>query len=410
MLSQFAPILSTLKRHKIAAGLIVLEVALSFALISNALHVVQQRVSALNSPTGLPESELLAIEVRATRRLSNPDQLSAEDLRRLRALPGVQAVSIANQVLYGDNSNNSGAYTEPEQKGLRLFLSTYEGDEHMLKAHGMKLLAGRAFLPDEVQLSSTLRSQAEPRVPVIIVNRAVAEALAPGRPLETVLGRALHIYGEPGARIVGVVDGLQPPYPREARDGRYASLVPVAHSYRSGSYILRVAPADQARVLAAARQIFKEVEPSRLVLRTQTLLQMRQRYWAPDRALVWTLVGVCSALLVITALGIVGLASFWVEQRGRMIGIRRALGATRSDILRYFQLENALLCGLGVLLGTGAALGINQWLVASQGLPVRPLMHLLPAAVTLLLLGQLAVWAPARRASGLAPALAMRAG
>ena len=96
------------------------------------------------------------------------------------------------------------------------------------------------------------------------------------------------------------------------------------------------------------------------------------------------------------------------RERGRMIGIRRALGATRADIRRYFQQENLLLCGLGVVLGSAAALGINQWLVKTQGLPVLPLWMLLPATLILLALGQLAVLAPAQRASGVAPALAMR--
>ena len=145
------------------------------------------------------------------------------------------------------------------------------------------------------------------------------------------------------------------------------------------------------------------------MLKAQTLTEMRHAFYASDRAMVGLLLGVCAALLLVTAMGIVGLVSFWVEQRHRMIGIRRALGATQSDIRHYFQQENLLLSSLGVLIGVAGALGINQALVTLQGLPVLPLWPLLPAAGALLLLGQLAVLAPARRAAGVAPAVAMRA-
>jgi len=74
------------------------------------------------------------------------------------------------------------------------------------------------------------------------------------------------------------------------------------------------------------------------------------------------LVGVCLALLIVTALGITGLASFWVAQRRKQIGIRRALGATRGDILRYFQSENFLIVTFGIALGIVLAFAINTTL------------------------------------------------
>jgi len=113
-------------------------------------------------------------------------------------------------------------------------------------------------------------------------------------------------------------------------------------------------------------------------------------------------------LLVVTAFGIVGLASFWVQQRTKMIGTRRALGATRGQILRYFQAENLLLTSAGIVLGMLGAFGINQWLMTQYELPRLPLAYLPLGAAALWALGQLAVLAPARRAAGVSPALAMR--
>jgi len=112
---------------------------------------------------------------------------------------------------------------------------------------------------------------------------------------------------------------------------------------------------------------------------------------------------VSAALLAVTAFGIMGLASFWVQQRTRQIGIRRALGATRTHILRHFQLENLLLSCAGVVLGLLLAYALNMLLMARYELPRLPLGYLPVAAVLLLLLGQLAVLGPARRGGGGAP-------
>src|SRR3546814_15148731 len=85
--------------------------------------------------------------------------------------------------------------------------------------------------------------------------------------------------------------------------------------------------------------------------------------------MAWMLVIVCVALLVVTALGIVGLASFWVQQRTKQIGVRRALGATRGQILRYFQTENFILATAGLVLGMLLAFGITQLMMSKAGLP-----------------------------------------
>jgi len=110
----------------------------------------------------------------------------------------------------------------------------------------------------------------------------------------------------------------------------------------------------------------------------------------------------------VTALGIVGLASFWVGQRRRQIGVRRALGARRVDILRYFQTENFLLASMGIALGMALAYGINLFLMREYELPRLPLFYLPLGAVLLWLLGQIAVFAPAMRAASVPPVVATR--
>jgi putative ABC transport system permease protein len=117
---------------------------------------------------------------------------------------------------------------------------------------------------------------------------------------------------------------------------------------------------------------------------------------------------VCAVLLAITAAGIVGLTSFWVGQRRKQIGVRRALGATRHDILSYFLTENLLIGAGGVVLGAGLAIGMNLWLVSHFEMERLSLLYVAVGVIALLALGQGAVLAPAMKASRVPPVEATR--
>jgi len=159
-----------------------------------------------------------------------------------------------------------------------------------------------------------------------------------------------------------------------------------------------------------ARTALAKIAPDAVVDHQQsdTLPALRTRFFQADRALTGMLVGVIVSLLGVTALGIVGLASFWVAQRRKQIGIRRAIGATRGDILRYFQTENFLIVTFGIALGMLLAFVLNALLMKFYELPHLPLYYLPLGAIALWVLGQLAVLGPALRAARVPPVVATR--
>jgi len=144
------------------------------------------------------------------------------------------------------------------------------------------------------------------------------------------------------------------------------------------------------------------------VIRKRTFDEVRGDFFRGDRAMAGLLASVCIALLIVTALGIVGLGSFWVAQRRRQIGVRRALGATRGNILHYFQTENFVLATIGIIVGMAMAYGINLFLMRQYELPRLPFLYLPVGALLLWLLGQLAVLGPALRAASVPPVVATR--
>lgn len=399
----FRPILSTLRRHKTAAALIVLEVALSCAIVSNALFLIGQRLERMQAPTGLAESELLHIRLNDIAHRDNDEALTRRDLATLRALPGVKAATSVNHVPFGNGSSDTGVSLSFDQTSPTITAALYLVGENALATLGLKLVEGRDFLPEEMQPASALDAE-EPKVPAVILDRGTAARLFPEG---SAIGKSLYVFGPSPMRVVGVVEHMSIPQPDGPRSG-FLTLLPVQPSYNEGNYLVRVDAAQRDLLLKDAVAALQAVDSRRIVMERETFDDMRHAYFRQDRWMAALLVAVCIALLVVTAFGIVGLASFWVQQRTRMIGVRRALGASRVQILRYFQAENFLLTTMGIAIGMTAAYGINRLLMSLYELPPLPWVCLPIGAVTLWALGQVAVLGPARRAAALPPVVVMR--
>ncbi len=403
----FRHILSALRRHRIAVLLLVLEIAFSCAVVCNTLFLIGARLERMQRPTGVDETHLVQVAVRSVAPGSAAAIMAQTrtDLAALRAVPGVADVAIVNQPLFGHSFSASGVSTSDADNAPSIPVTQYFGDIALAGTLGLKLADGRWFKPDEFVTDEQLEGQGA-SVPVIIT-RALAEHFFPGQPA---VGKTLYAFG--ANRVVGVLDRLvQPRDYGPAAYYDYAMVFPVDMPYPKGTYLLRVKDASQRQaVIEAAIRVLKTDGPLRLVSSkgATTLEAARDKYYRNDRAMAWLLVGVCLLLLTVTAVGIAGLTSFWVAQRRRQIGIRRAIGARRVDILRYFQIENFLIVTFGIALGMALAYGINLFLMLHYELPRLPAIYFPVGAIALWLLGQLAVLGPALRAAAVPPVVATR--
>ena len=403
---QLRPILSTLSRHKTAALLIVLEIALTCAIVCNAVFLIVNRVERLQFPSGLADNELVYLWITSIGRDPEGPANTLIDLAALRAIPGVRSAAIVNELPYWNQSDNTGLNMAPGQKAPTMEVSVYKADAGAIDTLGLRLVAGRDFKPDEVMEGRAFDRSTDPRIPSVIIGRDVAEEIFPGR---DAVGQVVYLFSDYPSRVVGVVDRLVRPQPRNAdKHDLHSVILPIRQTFNAGLYMLRTDPQQRDAVLKAAQKALDRKDGRRVAQQQGRLEDLRADFYRADRSMVWLLAGVCVALLVVTAFGIVGLASFWVQQRTKMIGTRRALGATRGQILRYFQTENLLLTSAGIALGMLAAFAINQWLMTQYELPRLPTMYLPLGALALWALGQVAVLAPARRAAALPPAHAMR--
>lgn len=408
---ELRPILSTLRRHKTAAALIVLEIALSTAIICNALFLISNRIDRMNRVSGQAENELIAVRISGIADNKDAQAITQNDLQVLRSLPGVKNASSTNQVTFGGSSWNSGVSLIKDQPRSNLNATVYLGGPQLFDTMGLKLIAGRQFAADEfVDWAKLDEPNSKVNIPAVIITKVVADKLFPG---ENAVGKSIYSWGEEPIRVVGVVEHLVRPNEQGGpNENEYSMMLPINVPYEiGGTYLIRVTdPSRRQEVLRAAMKALETSGPTRIVSEedSKTFEQLRNEYYRQDKSMAWLLVAVCAGLLIVTALGIVGLASFWVQQRTRQIGVRRALGATKAQILRYFQIENFLLATLGIVIGMLLAYAINQLLMGKYELPRLPLFYLPVGAIALWLLGQFSVLGPALRASAVPPAIATR--
>ncbi|MEO7149697.1 MAG: FtsX-like permease family protein [Rhodanobacteraceae bacterium] len=406
---QLRPIVGALGRHKVATLLIVLQVALTLAVASNALFIVATRIVHLSRPTGTDEAHLLVIR-NGWKRGQNAAQIDTNirtDLDTLRHVAGVRdAFSSQGFPLEGYNVNIvTHLKLEADQKTRAQLVTFLASDEHAIDTLGISLVAGRNFRPDEI---TAIGPDDKMSPASIIVTRSLADKLFPDG---SALGKTVYLPDGPAA-IIGILASLQGPLKNSSPLDGYTVLGPTHYLDPAGVvYLVRTDHTAMKPVIAATLKALQERSGVRIIDPKEgvvTMAQVRARAYADDRSLALLMSILSGLLLLATAGGIVGLSSFWVSQRRRQIGIRRSLGATMGDILRYFHAENFLIVSGGIVLGALLAFFANLGLMQVYELPRMPLYVPLLGALLLWLLGQLAVWGPARYAAKVPPVVAIR--
>lgn len=405
---QIKPVITALRRHKAGTVLIALQVALTLAIVCNAVFLIRQSVAKLAEPTGVDSRDLFVVRNEWVGQPANVDELIRADITMLRRLPQVAAAYASESEPLGGSGWDSGVMLAVGQRRESAHASLFFDDEQALDVLGTPLIAGRQFRPEEI---GTISPQESPQPPVVIVTEKLARQLFPQG---SALGRAIYLgTGAHPSTIIGIVRHLHTQYTNPAAE-RFADesvVMPLRLLANHSDYIVRARAGQLREAMASARRQLFALNGARVIdthLGVLSFDELRNIAYARDRGMAQLLGAICLVLLAVTAAGIVGLTTFWVGQRRRQIGIRRALGARQRDILSYFLTENFLISAGGVVLGSVFALALNLWLVAHYAQARLPLAFIGIGVLVLLLLGQVAVLAPALRASRVPPVEATR--
>lgn len=398
---ELRPILSAMLRNKTGAILVGLQIALTLAVVANAVFIIMQRVEKIGRPPGFDSDNLFFVQSYGFGPNYNQRDTIDRDLQILRGLPGVISASPINQIPMSGGGSATNLGPEQTREKVTINVNYYEVDERGVDTLGVKLAAGRNFTQSEIQYTADAASSEF--VPFVILTKDAARAIFG---TEDAVGKRLYNLRD-SAVVIGVMENMLGAWVGWDKLTQ-VMLIPRIPSGPLARYAVRTEPGRRDALMAEVEQKLSGSNPNRAISYVRSHTQIKERSYRADSRMVAFLSVLIGLMVSVTALGIVGLASFHVNVRRKQIGTRRAVGARRIDIIRYFMLENWLLTTGGVVAGTVLAFAFGQWLSSAYSLPRLPPTYVIGGVVVLWILGQLAAFLPARRAAAIPPAIATR--
>jgi putative ABC transport system permease protein len=398
---EIRPILSALLRNRAGAILVALQIAITLAIVVNAIYLTQQRVSQISRVTGLDEQNIFSFSVQGFEKDFDFHAMVRDDMALLRRMPGLLDATPSNHVPLSGGGSSTGYYSLPEKKGNQSPANYYRVDEHGVSTLGVKLAAGTTFDPTMIEYKDT-EEQGQP--PVAIVSKAFGEALFPGEKI--LVGKDFYDDQSKPVRIIGVIEHMHGAWVGWDKLDRIV-LIPrvIGPNIR---YIVRTEPGQIDRMMTEVDSALRKRDPNRVIGKMRKMSDQKDNSYSGDMLMAITLTTVTGLVLVFSSLGIFGLATFNVNNRTRQIGTRRAVGARRIDIVRYFMTENWLVTTLGVVVGCILALAAGYWLSTQYQMARLDLYYLVGGVLGLWAVGQLAAWQPSLKAAKVSPAMAPR--
>jgi len=403
---EVSQILKSFLHNKAAFVLLSLQVAITLAVLVNALALVKRSREIIDEPNGMDSQNIIAIlSIPFDQQFNDESYLQArlrEDLDYLRHITGVINATSLNSIP-GDLGSNNGIFAEGRDDSTGVNAGTFSADEHTFETLGIEIVEGRNFLPEEVFFSPW--PAGDEKLPqIIIITSKLARHLFG---TESAVGKSVNAVSLKKT-VIGVVDLFRGRNPIMG-DSQMSMFFPGYGSRRKSpsTYLVRTEPGLVDSLIPELEEKLIQLNDGRDINQINPLTDNLTNATGLQAYGGLVLLCISGLLVVTTGLGIFGMASFAVTKRVKQIGTRRALGATRTAIVRYFFLENLITTGVGIILGCGLAIALNM-VMSNLGLGRVDLLVTIWGIVFVILIGQASVLIPAYKASLVSPAEATR--
>jgi len=397
-------LLKSLLLRRFSTSLLLLQLALTLGLIVNSVILALDTREKLLRPIGLELDNLLVVESRPTSGTFKDSayyrSIIEQDLLKIGQINGVKAVSPQVQLPIqngGWNGNINDVNDPPDAVHERelSFVANYYSTPDALASLGINVVDGRALTwADEV----IDRGASEYN---IVISESLAKALYPDK---SAVGQLTN-----RGRVVGIVENFinRPSLP-DSKQYYYFVVAPIDNSAFTQHYIMNVEPGQMAQVRTKVGDVILGVQPERDIMDIYTMAERHGEYYQQDTGLAGLFTMLCVLMLIVTAISSYAHAQFHVSQQKKLIGIRRALGARKKDILIYVLSENWLISLLGTLLGIAFVVGFNMLLSAQITISKPSVFLYLSASLLVFVAGTIATWIPAYQTSRIPPVIATR--
>jgi putative ABC transport system permease protein len=392
------------RSNRLRGLLMVAEIAMSFMLLVGAGLLIKSFLHLREVKPGFNADNLLTmrISVPPGKFKENQErvQFFQQAIDRIQSVTGVQSAGMVLSLPLGGDTFNvwrgyirEGRPATPEESGDAAYLAT---TPDYFRALQVPLIDGRFF--------SDRDTDNTPKV--VIVNETMARKLWPG---QSPVGKHITIWRDEQfpREIVGVVGETKRSLDDDPSQQMYVPYAQDA-SWSSMSFVIRTS-GDPASTSPAVRNEIRSLDKGAPVFNVRTMNDVLATSVAPRRTPMLLLSAFAAAALLLAMIGIYGVTAYYVTQRTQEIGIRMALGAQMSDVLKLVLRGGMALATIGIVAGVVGAFILTRWM-SSLLFGVKPTDALTFIAVSLCLLvtALLACYLPARRASKVDPLVALR--
>jgi putative ABC transport system permease protein len=405
------PMVRAMKHNRTRVVLIVLEIAMTLAIVTNCVNVILAERQKMSQKSGFDDDNIVWMKIRPfTPEFKDTkflEKIIEQDVRTIEATPGVRAAANTSLRLWEGGGSSSGVFVPGEDREP-ITTQIYYGSKDLIQTLGGTMSQGRAFIADDYPQKDT------DEIHHAIITKSMADLLFPdghavGKTIQQ--GRPGKTYHDPVV-VVGVLRDFYNPFGRPTDPTAFSDksiLLPsLVGGYDDGmNYLIRTEPGALKPVISEVEKKLTRNNAGRVV-EFKTTQEKKDGWFADSHIVVTTMTCIIVTLVAITALGLLGLTSLSVAERTKQIGTRRALGATRTDILRHFLIENWLITTAGLALGVFGAYALN-FLLVSHVSDVKMQWQLIAAGMLLLWInGLISTVPPAMRAMRVPPSVATR--
>jgi len=397
---EFGPIIRALKRNKVRFLLIVVQIAITLAVVTNAITMIRDESVKMTKSSGFDDDNIVWVRTKpfAPGFKDLPYRIAAvnADLRAIQATPGVVAVTNTN-FLPWQGGGSSGEVAAGDGDGSKFRTQMYYNTPGILDTLGVHLVSGRILRDTDIDDDPNSKAPS-----TAIISRDLERLVFKGK---SAVGRQLKDSDNTVVNVVGTFDPFYNPYGWPIHE--YAIFYAGHVSRRGAMYLVRVAPGSMKQTVPLIEQRMLQTNNGRNI-DMKTISEIKDNFFVQGRIVRTAMSLVIVLIVLVTGLGIVGVTAFSVTERRKQIGTRRALGATKGAVLRYFLLENWIVTNAGLILGVAAAYGLNVLLVTNAAGAKLDWRFVAAAVVLLWLQGIVATLIPAMRATRFSPVIATR--
>ena len=392
-------------RNRLRSVLVMSEIALTLVLLVCAGLLMRTVMRLRNVDTGFNAQNILSMNIGLpTIKYPKPENVIAFNKQlteRLAALPGVRAAGTTSVLPLSDNFDGRGLVVEdqPKPRGEEITVDLYVTTPGYLRAMEINTLKGRAIGEADTADSSK----------IALINRTMADQLWPN---QDPLGKRIRFPGseknpQPWRTVVGVVSDVA----QYALDKKPPMQIYLPHAQFPTSFnsIVVKTEGDATAMTNQVRREIQAVDKDQAVFNVTTLDQLMGESILIRRFFMLLLLVFAGLALILAAVGIYGVMSYVASQRTHEIGIRMALGAQASDVLKLLIGSGMFLALIGVVAGLAGAFALTRVLAGLLfGVSATDAVTFVTVSTGLIVVALLACYIPARRATKIDPLVALR--